>query len=388
MLMKIMVAVVGGTILSLIFGYLFAYWRELMNRQGHALKNESEWDARFDRMTSGKQGELAGAARRTSASQKTSSAQRSQSTSSRTTSWSSHPELKKILERSQDFYPDIHQYFLNLSELAEELGKLEVSEFRVYTSVSATFLMERMQELLEARFFDRFLFPEGSALMVRESWLSYSAAYLFCEDARLGSSSLSQSLELKHHLAPQDIYRGIEYAAQLSKGASRASLQQNYKNKIDQSFQRSQWLQEMTKEQRIQLVWSLAHDKGLHAHGIAGVVKAIEQAVLELEEVLLKSFEEKNRESNKQQQRKQQKKQKQKEPPPESEIPKKTPYQTEFEILQMPVCQDISAIKKQFKKMAMKYHPDRQGPQSSQERFVALQKAYETLDKAYGKKAA
>lgn len=374
-----MVAVVGGTIISLIFGYLFAYWRELMNKQAHALKTDDQWAAGFDRMTSGKEGELAGAVRRNQAKAAPSaeSTTKSRVRSSASSALSQHPEMIRLLELSQDFYPEIHQYLNNLGELGDELGKREVSEFKSFGAVSGSFLMERLYELLEMRFFERFLCPEGDAKMLRASWLSYSTAYLFCEDARLGSSTLSAYLEKKHHLAPHDVYRGVEYATLLSKGASRLALQESYRKKSEQSFERSLWLQDQTREQRIQLVWGLAHEKSYHALGIEGVVLLFERAALELEKVLQQAYKQYNQESSK-------KKAQQKKKTSSSSLP----YEKEFDLLEMAPTEDIVEIKKQYKKMAMKYHPDRQDEHSSHERFVAIQRAYQILDKAYAKKAA
>lgn len=384
MLYKIMVAVVGGTILSLIFGYLFAYWRELMNKQAHGLRTDQEWEKGFSRMTSGKEGELAGAARRTtSSSSASSSSQESKSKSRHRTGMGEHPELLRLLDLSRDFYPDIYQYFCNIQEMGEDLGKWEMDEFKKFTSVKGNFLVERMSELLEMRYFDRFLGPEGSAKMIRASWLSYSAAYLFGDDARLGSSTICEHLEKKLHLPPQDLYRAVEFALLLSKGGSRLALKESYKKKIDQSFERSTWLQEQTKEQRIAMIWSLCHEKSFHALGIEGVVDLIEKAAIELEAALNQAYQEGNREEKAKTQQKT-KQQKTAKPRPST----KGPYEQEFCALEMAYTSDISLIKKQYKKLAMKYHPDRQGQESSQERFVAVQRAYQTLEKAYSKKAA
>lgn len=394
-----MVAVVGGTILSLIFGYIFAHWREFMDKHAHSLKTQQDWEKSFTRMTSTKEGELAGASRQKKAQNSHDPKNKGARASSRRRgSLADHPEIERYLELSKDFYPSIYQYFLNIKEMGDDVGKWEIEEFKKFSVVNSSFLLERIIELLEMRYFDRFLSPDGSAQMIRLSWLSFSAASLFCDDSRLGSSTISAYLEKKLHLAPQDLYRAVEFAALLSKGGSRLALLESYKKKVDQNFERSLWLQEQTKEQRLALVWTMAHEKSFHALGIGGVIGIIEKAAIELEEALNEAYEQRNREDKsgdgkgeneqKSSQQSKQKRNQKNEKKPAGQSKSKGPYEDEFKALEMDYTQDIILIKKQYKKLAMKYHPDRQGQESSQERFVAIQRAYQTLEKAYSPKAA
>lgn len=50
-----------------------------------------------------------------------------------------------------------------------------------------------------------------------------------------------------------------------------------------------------------------------------------------------------------------------------------------YEILELPVGADIQQVKKAFRRLALKYHPDINDSARAQERFIHIQKAYEII---------
>lgn len=405
MLLKIALALVGGTVISLIFGYLVAYWRDI-GRDSPKNMDEHTWFRFFEAMTSLKKE----AFKFTSKKESRESQRRSSSTSgapgaqskrrSRApSSWQKHPEIQRLLLKFDDFYPELYRYFQNFKDRGDELAALEARELEKILGerVSATMMADRMHELLELKAFDSLGVQDAGAKRIRELWLCYSAAQMYLDDARLGSATVSKKLSQELNLEASSVFRGIEVQCLLSKGASKKALFKKYwQEQQKQSFERSLYLQNLTAFERSQLCYKWVQTK---AH-VQEVKRQLSQTLQEMEKAFQAFYREYNS-GQKQQQTHKKKGQKQehhrqqkREAPPQQKS--SDSLQWAYDLLEMGVTTEFSLIKKQFKKMAMKYHPDRLAREGlgelecrrHHEHFVEVQKAYQTLEKRYGSKAA
>jgi hypothetical protein len=372
------VALVGGTLISLFIGYLVAYGKELFN-------GKEEWNGSFDRMVRGKQEDLNsadGASRKGfGPREKTSQEERSRA------SFSNLARIYQKLGMSGEA-----NFFEELASGGREVLDLECKkrekEFKRKWghSVSDHFLRERFFELCREEVFvqNKNLSLALSLRAIMELWESYAGVTLLFDDARLGSSSLLKDLERKLHLDPFSLYRGVEYWMLLKAGQSRASLIKQYHKDIGKnSFERSQKLMAWSEARRQQVLFSIIFPARHKVRTFPEVLKEAESAILELERELGAKTRQENGEQYREHKREQKSQQR-----PKREL-------SDFELLGLAgPTHDFAQIKKAFRKMAMRYHPDRvetlteEEARDAHEQYVVIQKAFERLEKRYGKKAA
>jgi DnaJ-domain-containing protein 1 len=393
MLIKLTLALIGGTVLSLIFGYLIAYWRDI-GRDSLKSSDDSSWSILFDTLTRLKTERFKHSERQR--------AQKSDARNSHTksqhkrrsrapSSWEKHSEIERLLLRFEDFHPRLYSYFLKIKDSGEELMKLEASELekRLGIRVSASMMADRIHELLELKAFESLSLQDSGPEAVHELWLSHTVAQIYLDDARLGSTTLSQSLCKELSLDSATVFRGIEAQFMLVKGASKKVLFRKYwKEHQKSSFERSSYLQNLTPTQRAELAYKWARTK----MNFAGMIQQLRETLLEIERFFEGFYRDQNSGKNNQNKQKNKKTKQQR----TTQETQKDPLQWAYELLEMTPSQEFITIKKQFKKMAMKYHPDRLVQEGlseleckrHHEHFVEIQKAYKALEKHYDPKAA
>lgn len=397
MLVKLTLALLGGTVLSLIFGYLIAYWRDIGSSSPKNL-NDSNWSQFFETLTQLKSYGLKFSARQQKQAhnnKRHKSATQKQRRSRAPSSWENHSEVQRLLVKFEDFYPELYRYFENLKYNGDELLKLEAKELesQIKVKVSASMMGDRMHELLELQAFDSFGVQGLGGQAVRELWLSFTVGQIYIDDARLGSSTLSHALSRELSLDESSLFRGIEAQVMLIKGASKKALFNKYwKEQQKSSFERSGYLQNLTPSQRAQLCYKWAQTKGHHSQ----ISQQLKETLKEIEKCFQELYREHNSADGKHHRKKQQHKKSRAQRPSATQAPDSDPYHWAYELLEMPKTSDFTVIKKQFKKMAMKYHPDRLSREGlnelecrrHHEHFLEIQKAYKSLEKAYAHKVA
>lgn len=389
-----LIALVGGTLISIAIGYLIAYGKEFFEKSSQSGDFES-WSKGFDRMVGAQKADF-----------RDSGAERS--------GFSTGQSRAQSTDRHGSYFEQLAQTYENLNMSAEaqyferlksegrdffdQECKKRSSEFKRKWghSVSDHYLRERFIELCRDKAFiqNKNLKLALPLKGLFDLWESYAGAYLLLDDARLGSSTLSKDLEKKLALDPFSIYRGIEYWFLTKAGQSKASLVQEYWRDVGRGhFQRSQKVANWSESRRIQIILSLVFPARHKVRTFPEVLKECEGAISDLESELRSRGRQDNQEGQSSSSHKKQKSKKQ----TSSEHPKAKKSSTppsDFSILGIEVTSDWEEIKKAYRKMAMKYHPDRVDSHNEQEAreahdfYVEIQKAYERLEKRYGKKAA
>jgi hypothetical protein len=382
----LLIAVVGGTILSACFAYLIVYGKDhLQSRQGLP-RSFIQWKQAFERLVQTKKTDLHASESRPAMGARSNAESMVQDSFKKSLKQMS--VIYKELDRGEEetFFNQLHDH----RDVLVELCKKTAQEFKRKWGhgISDHYLKERFIELCELQAFiqNKNLKQALSVKGILELWESYAGLHLFFDDARLGSSTVSQDLEKKLKLDPIAIYRGIEFWFISRSGQSKVSLLEGYKrDQQKKPFLKSQRLLNMPKDRVMGLMLSLCFP-AKHKVKIFPLLKQeCEQAVLEVEQYLLQQFKREN-------QHQEQKKSKAKRPKSFSSQSAQAP--TDYSLLNLDPTDDINKIKKAFHKQAMRYHPDRLKLETDQEQkrahdeYVAIQKAYERLEKKYSKKAA
>jgi DnaJ-domain-containing protein 1 len=384
----LLIAIVGGTIISACFAYVIVYGKDHFQSKQGLPRSFTQWKRAFDHLVNAKKSNLSANEARPAMG-----GNRSGADSMTQDSFKTH--LKLLSSKYKEYDKEIEaKFFIDISDdiqLMREICKKRSEEFRRKWGhgISDHYLKERFIELCEQQAFiqNHNLKMALSLRGIEELWESYAGLYLFYDDARLGSSTVSKELESKLKLDPLAIYRGIEFWFISRSGQSKVSLLEGYKREhLKNSFLKSQRLLNMTKERAHGLILSLCFPAKHKVKTFPELLKECEQAALEVENFLHQSFKEENqgREQKSQFEKKQHHRPK----------AKKTAPRDDFHFLKIPPTDDLNKIKKAYHKQAMLFHPDRLDLKSEQEQkkahddYVAIQKAYERLEKKYSKRAA
>lgn len=386
MLIKLALALVGGTVLSFMFGYLVAYWRDIGRGPSKQL-DDKNWLKFFEALTRLKREAFTFSKRSGQQRRQHSSTQRTQQQQRRSrapSSWEQHPELARLLLKFDDFYPELYRYFEGLQKRGDELMLLEAKELEktLKTRVSASMMADRLHELLELKAFDNLGVQNLGGEAARQLWMCFSVGHIYLDDARLGSPTLSQYLIEQLNLDQASVYRGIEAQCLLARGASKKALFKKYWQEQQKSgFERSEYLHSLTPFERAQLCfkWTRTKTSAEEIHRqLRGTLEEMEKA-----------FEKFYREHNTKQKKQKEQKSKRRQNKPEQTQAQTHSLQWAYDLLEMQATDEFSLIKKQFKRMAMKYHPDRLAREGlseiecrrHHEHFVEVQRAYKALEK-------
>lgn len=378
----LLIAVVGGTILSSCLAYLVVYGKDHFQSKQGMPRSFTQWKRAFENLVQSKKSDLQ------SSESRPAMGARHQSESMLQDSFKK--SLKEMINLYQDFDQSAQaKFFSQIFDSREffiDTCKKAALEFKRKWGhgISDHYMKERFVELCEQQAFiqNKHLKLALCHRGVTELWESYAGLNLLFDDARLGSSTVSQDIEKKLKLDPIAVYRGIEFWFISRSGQSKHSLLEGYKrDQIKKPFIKSLRLLNMPKARATGLMLSLCFPAKHKVKIFPSLKQECEQAILEVEQFLLKSFEHENSRQEKTQKPK---------------APKKTQKldPTDFELLGLEPTTDINRIKKAYHKQAMRYHPDRLNLESDEQQrkahndYVLIQKAYERLEKKYSKKAA
>ncbi len=382
MLVTITIAVVGGTIISLIIGYLVAYWKDLFNGSGSL--SESAWSKAFNRFVHTQANELKGTTEARAGFDTGASRASTQATSD--VSKSAFMKLEETYESLS--MKEESRLFQSLSEdknKLEEICQERSKQFRQKWGyqLSSQFLKERFLELVQEKAFSQNKQHALTIKQLTELWESFAALAMFFEDTKWGSLTLSERLSQKLQLSPANVLRGVEFWFLSRAGQSKDSLFKTYWQQEGKgAFEKSEKLKQFKPERRVQLLLSLAFPARYKVKIFSEVLKELEMGVLELEAHL----EDLHSKAN-------QKQQSQKKPSSYSSFSNKL-AETDFDLLEIKPTSNMKEIKKAFHKMALKLHPDHvkcstpEEEKAAHESYLKVQKAFERLEAKYGKLAA
>lgn len=386
MLMTVIIAVVGGTIISIIIGYLVAYGKDLFNGSGSL--SESAWSKAFNRFVHTQANELKGTTDARAGFDTGASRAASQNTSDISKSaFSKLAETYETLSMKEEsrFFENLAEDKNKLEEICQERAKQFKQKWGY--QLSSQFLKERFTELVQERAFSQNKQHALNSKQIFELWESFAALAMFFEDTKWGSLTLSERLSQKLQLSPANVLRGVEYWFLSRAGQSKDSLFKTYWQQEGKgAFEKSEKLKQFKSERRVQLLLSLTFPARFKVKIFSEVLKELENGVLELEAHL----ESLHSESNQKQQSNKQSSSSQN----SQKIHKTKITETDFDLLEIKPTTNMREIKKAFHKMALKLHPDHvkceslEEEKAAHESYLKVQKAFERLEAKYGKLVA
>ena len=247
----------------------------------------------------------------------------------------------------------------NIAQRVSHIAKFQISPHEVVKTVQSC-LLEKVFILSEE---DREVMNHWDIENVISSRIIWSH---FIQDARLQSSSVCKIVERSRNKKPEKVYLAIKIMILLKVGGIRKALYERALKSPESLHQTFMQLKNSQINNSIMSLLRLQRGKYLAGENIA---KMIYQQIVELEQFEKQYISQRAREEEHKRQKKQ------------SSHPTNHPGQLGkcYHILECQESDSTAFIKKSYRKLALKNHPDRSPNSESHEGFIKIQQAYHKI---------
>lgn len=397
MIINMMVACVLGTIISLIFAYLYVYRRDWMDRVFGRGKR-GKWGDTFSSLVDEKRKGFGGS------SSSSGDSERKGMKTGEGRSSGVRPQLLTVLESLDDregvnstkLINDWQKYATQIyqggkSELAPITKLWERSSFQ---TLSVSFFKRLAVELLDQQAIFRNIADKDLRDIQSFNRLVVAVAtlLLLMEDSEKGSRTITKSL-IKNQSHEKRVFLAIEYWVFLKTGAAKNAL---LKQILKDNHSIGQRLGSLSYSKRVRLSMLAINSDFAQIPDpktlLASFVRVVDELAVDEQKFHDSEREQASKKEN-------QKKNKKKKEEAKTKVSSgSTRLQGYLKVLGVETGADFKAVRKAYKKLAMEKHPDRlmsSSPTEAQlkrahEDFLKIQEAYQYLEKnmSESKKAA